>query len=107
MGVTCPPVQCSNTGLKKRNKKCEIFIQPSNAPYCCSSHSDLKGLLGGEKGLHKTPNVWKGASYVNEEEGSNWMKFNNCTIVEFPNSIRRVYSGGITAIKQSFSVEKQ
>ena len=33
------------TGLKMSNKKCEIPMQPSNAPNCCSRHSDLKGLL--------------------------------------------------------------
>ena len=42
--VLPPPVQCSNTGLKKRNKKCDILMQPINAPNCCSRHSDLTGL---------------------------------------------------------------
>ena len=40
------PVQCSNTGLKMRTKMCEILLQPSNAPNCCSCHSDLKSLVG-------------------------------------------------------------
>ena len=40
-----PPAQCSNAGMKKRNKKCEVLIQPSNAPNCCSRQSDLKGLV--------------------------------------------------------------
>ena len=30
VGIASPPVQCSNIGLKMRNKKCEIFIHPSN-----------------------------------------------------------------------------
>ena len=30
MGVASPPVQCSKTGLKMRNKKCEIPTHPSN-----------------------------------------------------------------------------
>ena len=32
VGVTSHPVQCSTTGLKKRNQKCELLMQPSNAP---------------------------------------------------------------------------
>ena len=45
VGVTSPPVQFSNTGLKKRNKKCEVVMQPSsNITNCCSRQSDLKGL---------------------------------------------------------------
>ena len=30
VGIASSPFQCSKTGLKMRNKKCEIFIHPSN-----------------------------------------------------------------------------
>ena len=30
VGVNFPPSQCSNTRLKRRNKKCEILMHPSN-----------------------------------------------------------------------------
>ena len=38
LGVAPPP------GLKKRNQKSQILMQPTNAPNCYSRHSDLKGL---------------------------------------------------------------
>ena len=44
VGVASPPVQCSNTGLEKRNQKSQTLMQPSNAPNCWSRHSDLTGL---------------------------------------------------------------
>ena len=37
-------VQCSKNGLKMKNQKCDILMQPSNAPNCCSRHSHLTGL---------------------------------------------------------------
>ena len=58
VGVAIPPVTCSNTGLKMRNKLCEILMQPSNAPNCCSHHSDLKGLLASINALCHFP-VWR------------------------------------------------
>ena len=44
LGIASPPVQCSNTGLKKRNQKSHTLMQPSNVQNCCSCHSDLTGL---------------------------------------------------------------
>ena len=38
--IASPLFQCSNTDLKRRNKKREILMQPSKAPRCCSRHSD-------------------------------------------------------------------
>ena len=64
VGVASPPVQCFNTGLKKRNQKCEILMQPINAPRCCSRHSDLTGL----------PDSW----YIVNQTKPYYIRFPSC-----------------------------
>ena len=44
VGVSSPPVQCSNTGFKMRYKKCEILIHPSNI-WESYSHALEQGCL--------------------------------------------------------------
>ena len=51
LGVASPPVQCSNTGLKMRNKKCKILIHPSNVirSHFRASHLNHRPLREGRK----------------------------------------------------------
>ena len=64
-GIGSPPVECSNTGLKMRNKKCKSIIHPCNGIRSYSPASHLNRLDDNEDVDRSffSPVKWRRASF--------------------------------------------